>query len=266
MLLLAWNRHTGRRVRNLLWLLLMGPSVLLLISSLLLLLTVHRRTRTRTRTCTVCLDIPPQFPMQRFLPLLFMSISRRSREWSRPQLPGSNPTSTHADSPKLRIARRDLATLVRAAVGLHIIVRKRIALAIRVREMHDPTIMVRRWILVITSRSCWMGLRVEEGRPVEGGREARDDGVALGVRASSEGAGGAGEDVAGGRFAEGLVGGEEELVVDDVRVDDAEGGLGVDEDFGVGLGVAGVHGGHVGVVIGLEEGGVGLGGEGGLAG
>ena len=126
--------------------------------------------------------------------------------------------------------------------------------------MDDSGVVVCRLVLVVTAWGRGVGLGVEECGPVERSSEARDDGVTLGVSARGEGASGAGEDVACCGWGEGLVGRKFELVVDDVRVDDAEGGLGVDEDFGVGLGVAGVDGGDVGIVVGAEEGSVGLGG------
>lgn len=110
--------------------------------------------------------------------------------------------SSDGDGEQLWIAGVDLAALIGAAGRLDVVVRKCVALAVKVDRVHDARVVVGDGVLVVQVLGGGEGVGHEQGGAVEGGRDARDDGVPLRVGARGERARRAREDVARRRARE----------------------------------------------------------------
>lgn len=154
--------------------------------------------------------------------------------------PKTQLETSDSDRQDLGLGIVQVARLVGARVGTYVVVGEGVAAALDGGLVAHPRVVVGDGLLVVRLDVLALGLAgvLEEGAPVEGGRQAGADvELLLGdVGAAGEGAGAAAEDVLGRGLAEGdalaaVAAGEDEVVAVDAALDVAPVELGVDREL-----------------------------------
>jgi len=136
--------------------------------------------------------------------------------------------ATHRNGEQHRVARVHLPALIVSALRLHVVVRESVPFPIQIDLVHQPSVVVRRVLLVKCTRIGRMLFGRQESGSDEPGRQAGDDGVAGRGRAGGEGTAVAAQDVRAAGFVEDLVSDDELALGVDAPFEDTGAGLRVD--------------------------------------